>query len=67
MEGVIVCRWNRVELMVMATGAGDREPEEGLRRGVDALVDGIILIIEALADGDEAEGREPRVFFLEVG
>ena len=66
-EGVIVRRWNRVELMVMATGAGDREPEEGLRRGVDALVNGIILIIEALADGDEAEGREPGVFFLEVG
>ena len=67
MKGVIVRRWNRVELMVMTTGAGDREPEEGFRRGVDALVDGIILIIEALADGDEAEGREPRVFFLEVG
>ena len=53
--------------MVMTTGAGDREPEEGFRRGVDALVDGIILIVKALADGDEAEGREPRVFFLKVG
>ena len=53
--------------MVVATGAGDRQADEGLGGRVDALVDGVVLVVKALADGDEAQGRQTRVFLLEVG
>ena len=66
MQGVVVGRRDGVELMVMAAGAGDREPEEGLGRGIDALIDGVVLIVKTLTDGDEAEGGEARVFLLQV-
>ena len=66
-EGVVIGGRDRVELVVVATGARDGEAEEALRRGVDALVDGVVVVLEALADGDEAERGEARVVLGEVG
>ena len=65
-QRIIVGRGDRVELVVVATRAGDRQAEEGLGRGVDALVDRVVDVVEALADGDEAEGREAGVVGLDV-
>ena len=54
MQRVVVGRGDWVELMVVATGASHGQAEEGLGRGVDALVDGVVVIVETLTDGDEA-------------
>ena len=66
-QRVVVGGRDRVELMVVATGAGDGQAQETLRGGVDALVDGVIVVLEALADGDETERGEARVVLREVG
>ena len=66
-EGVVVGGRDRVELMVVATRAGDGQAKEALRRGVDALIDGVVVVLETLADGDEAEGGEARVVLGQVG
>jgi hypothetical protein len=66
-ERIVVGCGDRIELMVVAAGARDGQAEEALRRGVDALVDGVVVVLEALADGDEAERGETRVVLGEVG
>ena len=65
-QGVVVGGGNRVELMVVATRAGHGQSEETLGRRIDTLVDGVVVILEALADGDEAEGSEARVVLGQV-
>ena len=65
-QGIVVGGGNRVELVVVATGAGDGEAEEALGGGVDAFVDGVVGVLEALADGDEAERGEARVVLGQV-
>ena len=65
-KGVVVGGRNRVELVIMATRAGYRQAKEALRRRIDALVDGIVIVLETLPDGDEAEGREARVVLGQV-
>ena len=65
-EGIVVGGRNRVELVVMATRAGDGQPEEALGRRVDAFVDGVVVVLETLADSDEAEGGETRVVLGQV-
>ena len=47
--------------MVVATGTGDGQPKESLCGRIDALIDGVIDVLEALADGQEAEGGETRI------
>ena len=64
MEGVVVGGGDRIELVVVAAGAGNGEAERGLSQRVDALVDGVVGVLEALADGDEAEGGETPGVFL---
>ena len=65
-QGVVVLDRDRVELVVVAARAGDGQAEEGLGRRVDALVDGVMDVVEALADGDEAEGGETRIVRRDV-
>jgi len=65
-EGVVVGGRDRVELVVMTTGAGYGQAKEALGRRVDALVDGVVIILETLPDGDEAEGSEARVVLSQV-
>ena len=66
MQGIVVLDRDRVELVVVAARAGDGQAEEGLGGGVDALVDGVVDVIEALADGDEAEGGEAGIVGRDV-
>ena len=65
-EGVVVGGRDRVELVIMATRAGHGQPEEALGRRIDALVDGVVIVLETLPDGDEAEGREARIILGQV-
>ena len=65
-QGVVVLDRDRVELVIVATRAGDGQAEEGLGRRVDALIDGVMDVVEALADGDEAEGGETRIVRRDV-
>ena len=64
-QGVVVLLRDRVELVVVAAGAGDREPEERLRRRVDLLVDhvhlelpAVALVVRLRADRQEAGGDQ---------
>ena len=62
-EGVIVVRANRVVLVVVAPGAGDRQAEDSLAEGVDGIVDGEGMILrdveaEPAGDGEVARGRD---------
>ena len=66
-QGIVVLDRDRVELVVMAARAGDGQAEEGLGRRVDALIDGVMDVVEALADGDEAEGGEAGIVGRDVG
>ena len=66
-QGVVVGGGDRVELVVVAAGAGDGQAEEALGRRVDALVDRVVVVVEALAHGDEAERGEARVVLGQVG
>jgi hypothetical protein len=50
-EGIVVGRRDRIELVVVAARAGDGQAEEALGRGVDTFVDGVVVVLEALADG----------------
>ena len=65
-EGVVVGGRDRVELVVMTTRAGYGQAKEALGRRVDALVDGVVIILETLPNGDEAEGSEARVVLSQV-
>ena len=44
-QGVVILRADRVELVVMATGAGDRQPEERLAEDIDLVVDAVALVL----------------------
>ena len=59
-EGVIIFGGAGVEFVIVAAGAGDRHGEEAFADGIDAIVDDIVGISEAFADGEEAEGGEAR-------
>ena len=50
----------------MATGARDRQAQESLRGRIDTFIDGVVVVIETLANGDEAEGGEPGIVLGEV-
>ena len=65
-QRVVVLDRDRIELVIVTARAGDGQAEEGLGRRVDALVDGVMDIVEALADGDEAEGGEARIVGRDV-
>ena len=60
-QGVVILNRNRVELMVVTAGARHGESEEGLGARVDALVDDVVRVVEALTDGEEAECGEARI------
>ena len=54
-EGVVVVGGDGVVLMVVAAGAGDREPHRGAGHRVDAVVDDVVGDAEeATAEGEEA-------------
>ena len=69
-EGGEVGLADGVELMVVATGAGDRESEEGLRDDVDLVIDVAYLLIDrvhrlvAVFDHAEVAGAEGRLVEL---
>ena len=65
-KGVVVGSRNRIELMVMATRAGNGQSKETLSRRIDTLIDGVVIVLETLPDGDEAEGSEARVVLGQV-
>ena len=52
-EGVVIALRNRIEFMIVATRASDRESEDGLRDGVDLLV-------------GEIERELARIAFVEI-
>ena len=63
-ERVVVALGDRVELVVVAAGAGDRQPEEGARGRLDLLVDhvqdelpAVLGVVGLAAEGEEA-GRD---------
>ena len=65
-EGVIVLARDRVELVVVAAGAGDRQAEDRLAQRVDRVLDRQVVVVlrveaEAAGDGQEAGGDDPRV------
>ena len=62
-ERVVVVGRDRVELVVVAAGAGDREAEQAAGHDVDPVVEDVLLVVEEPpADRQEAERRErPRV------
>ena len=66
-EGVIIFGGDGVEFVIVAACAGDRHGEEAFADGIDAIVDDIVGISEAFADGEEAEGGEARVVWGDVG
>ena len=66
-QGIVILNRNRVELMVVTAGAGHRESEEGLGARVDAFVDDVVRVVEALADGKEAERGETRIVRGDAG
>ena len=43
-ERIVVGCWNRIELVIVAARAGDGQPEERLRRDVDAIVDDVVTL-----------------------
>jgi hypothetical protein len=45
-ERVIVLDRDRVELVVVAAGARDRQAQEGARDDVDPVVDDVVLVVE---------------------
>ena len=65
-QGVVILDRDRIELVIVAARAGDGQAQEGLGRGVDALIDGVMDVIEALSDGDETEGGETRIVRRDV-
>ena len=71
-EGVVVALGDRVHLVVVAAGAGDREPEEGARGRLDLLVDdvqhelpAVLGVVGLAAEGEEA-GRDELIGPLAV-
>ncbi len=60
-ERVVVALGDRVDLVVVAAGAGDRQPEEGARGRLDLLVDHVQDELPAVLGvvGLAAEGEEP--------
>ena len=65
-KGVVVSGRDRVELVVVTTRAGYGQAKEALRRRIDALVDGVVIVLETLPYGDEAEGSEACVVLSQV-
>ena len=66
-QGVVVLRGDRVELVVVAAGAGDGQAQEGLGEDVDLVVDAVRLVLadvdrrmRPLAEEEEA-GAEDRL------
>ena len=58
-QRVVILRRDRIELVIVAARAGDRQAEEALRHDVDAVVDDVVLhSLEPLADREEAERGE---------
>ena len=65
-QGVVVLGGDRVELVIVAAGAGDREAEEGPADDVDLVVDVVgdhLLLVHVagheVGDGQQAGGDEP--------
>ena len=59
MERVIVVGWNRVVLVVVAAGAGDRQSQQTAANDVDAVVDDLVLVQqEPPPDGQKAHGGQ---------
>ena len=58
-ERVIVVGRDRVELVVVAAGAGDRQAEQAAADDVDPVVDDLVLVVEEpAADGQEPQRRQ---------
>ena len=58
-EGVVVLGGDGIEFVVVATGAGDGEAEEGFRGHVDAVVDDVVgITVEFVAERKETQGSE---------
>ena len=72
-QGVVVAGGDRVELVVVAPGAADRQPEEGLADRVELLVDHVdqqLLLVgraDHLGPDDEEPGRHDVVVPLLLG
>ena len=65
-EGVILLARDRVELVVVAPAAGDRQAEDRLAQRVDRVLDRQVVVVlrveaEAAGDGQEPGGDDPRV------
>ena len=63
---------DRIELVVVAAGAGDGQAEDGLAQRVDGVVDGEVVVVlrveaEAAGAGDEAGGDQPSPALGEPG
>ena len=60
-ERVIVLGRDRVELVVVAAGAGDGQAEQAAGDDVDPVVDDLVLVVEEPpADGQEPQRRQRR-------
>ena len=60
-ERVVIRGRNRIEFVVVAASAGDGHSEKALRHGVDPVVDDVVVVVEPLANGEEAEGGEREI------
>ena len=45
-QRVVVGRGDRIELVIVAAGARDREPHHAAGHDVDAVVDDVVLVVE---------------------
>ena len=46
-EPVVILLWDRIVLVIVAAGAGDRQSQEGPRSRLNLLVDGIDLLVRS--------------------
>ena len=60
-EGVVVARGDGIVLVVVAAGAGDRQPHQPAADDVDLVVEEVVAVAELHADGEEAETGQRRV------
>ena len=63
-EGVVILSRNRVELMIVAAGAGDGQSEEAAGQGINAVVQfvsgsagGVGVLVVLRPQAEEAQGR----------